>query len=91
MEKYKQAYGVLPSKTPADAGYGSYDNYKYCKENNIELYMKYSGYYKEKEKTTEKHKFQSVQDQRKGEQLPVVKNWKHFMKKSKGMYKVKKG
>lgn len=45
MEKYKQAYGVLPSKTPADAGYGSYDNYKYCKENNIELYMKYSGYY----------------------------------------------
>jgi transposase len=59
MEKYKQAYGVLPTKTPADAGYGSYDNYKYCKENNIELYMKYSGYYKEKEKTTEKNKFQT--------------------------------
>ena len=48
MEKYKQVYGQLPKKTPADAGYGSYDNYSYCKENGIELYMKYSGYYKEK-------------------------------------------
>ena len=50
MKKYKEAYGKLPKRTPADAGYGSYDNYSYCKENNIELYMKYSGYYKEKEK-----------------------------------------
>ncbi len=58
MEKYKQAYGCLPTKTPADAGYGSYDNYSYCRENGIGLYMKYSGYYKEKEKTTEKNKYQ---------------------------------
>ena len=57
MEKYKSAYGRLPKKTPADAGYGSYDNYSYCKENNIELYMKYSGYYKSQEKTNEKNKF----------------------------------
>ncbi len=49
MEKYREAYGTLPKKTPADAGYGSYDNYSYCRENDIQLYMKYSGYYKEKE------------------------------------------
>lgn len=58
MEKYKQAYGTLPKKTPADAGYGCFDNYSYCKENDIELYMKYSGFYKEDEKTTEKNKYQ---------------------------------
>lgn len=57
MEKYKEVYGTLPTKTPADAGYGSYDTYSYCKENKIELYMKYSGYYKEKEKTTKKNQF----------------------------------
>lgn len=60
MEKYKQVYGQLPKKTPADAGYGSYDNYSYCKENGIELYMKYSGYYKEKEKTTQKNQFKLI-------------------------------
>lgn len=59
MEKYKEAYGRLPKKTPADAGYGSCDNYSYCKENKIELYMKYSGYYKEKEKTTKKNQFKT--------------------------------
>jgi len=64
MEKYKKAYGKLPAKTPADAGYGSYENYSYCKENNIELYMKYSGYYQEKEKKKETNKFQKNQLER---------------------------
>lgn len=27
MEKYKKACGELPKKTPADADYGSFDNY----------------------------------------------------------------
>lgn len=60
MEKYREAYGSLPRKTPADAGYGSYDNYCYCKENGIELYMKYSGYFKEKEKRTNKNKYKFI-------------------------------
>lgn len=64
MEKYKKAYGKLPKKTPADAGYGSFDNYSYCKENNIELYMKYPGYYVEHEKTTEKNRFKKNQMKR---------------------------
>ncbi|WRK52813.1 transposase [Coprobacillaceae bacterium CR2/5/TPMF4] len=50
MEKYYQAYGEYLEKTPADAGYGSYDNYMFCKKHEIDLYMKYSGYYKEQEK-----------------------------------------
>lgn len=70
MKKYKEAYGKLPKRTPADAGYGSYDNYGYCKENNIELYMKYSGYYKEKEKVTEKNRYKSI----------------HFIKDDEGNY-----
>lgn len=57
MDKYYQAYGKYPEKTPADAGYGSYDNYMYCREHQIELYMKYSGYYKENEKTNKKNQF----------------------------------
>ena len=31
MEKYYEAYGSYPKKTPADAGYGSFDNYSYIK------------------------------------------------------------
>ena len=61
MEKYYQAYGEYPEKTPADAGYGSYDNYMFCKKHEIDLYMKYSGYYKEQEKKTEKNQFKVSQ------------------------------
>ena len=59
MEGYKQAYGELPKRTPADAGYGCYDNYMYCKLNRIELMMKYSGQRKEEEKTNEKNQFKT--------------------------------
>lgn len=59
MEGYHLAYGKHPGKTPADAGYGSYDNYSYCKENGIELYMKYSSYKKEQEKISDKNRFKS--------------------------------
>ena len=59
MEKYKLMYGKLPLKTPADAGYGSYDNYMYCRENSIELFMKYPGYYEESKKTNDKNRFRA--------------------------------
>ena len=32
VECYQKAYGSYPEKTPADTGYGSYDNYSYCNE-----------------------------------------------------------
>lgn len=59
LQGYENAYGKLPRKTPADAGYGSFDNYSYCKENGIDLYMKYPMYQKEKEKVTDKNRFKS--------------------------------
>lgn len=60
MEKYYRMYGKYPEKTPADAGYGSYDNYMYCREHEIELYMKYSGYYSEHKKKTDKNCFRAA-------------------------------
>lgn len=59
MEGYRKAYGKLPERIPADAGYGSYDNYMYCKLNGIELMMKYNMQLKESEKTTDKNRFKS--------------------------------
>lgn len=49
--------GNIQKKTPADAGYGSYDNYMYCREPHIELYMKYSEYFKDNEKTNKSNQF----------------------------------
>lgn len=57
LEGYHMSYGEYPKKTPADAGYGSYDNYSYCQEHGIGLYMKYSGYRKEQEKPSDKNRF----------------------------------
>ena len=57
MEGYQLAYGELPKKTPADAGYGSYENYRFCDEHGIELYMKYPMHRKEQEKITDKNRF----------------------------------
>lgn len=59
MKGYHEAYGKYPRKTPADAGYGSYDNYSFCKENGIELYMKYSGQRKQSEKITDENRFKT--------------------------------
>ena len=61
MEGYHMAYGSYPHATPADAGYGSFDNYKYDKEHGIQLYMKYSGMRKEAEKKTTKNQFTRAQ------------------------------
>lgn len=59
MEEYYKIYGAYPKRTPADAGYGSYDNYMYCKDHNIELYMKFNTYEKEKKKVTDKNRFKN--------------------------------
>jgi len=40
-------------------GYGSYDNYMYCRENGIELFVKYPGYYEESKKTNDKNRFRA--------------------------------
>ena len=59
IKEYFEAYGKYPAKVPADAGYGSFDNYKFCKEHEIELFMKYNTYAKEKEPINDKNQFRN--------------------------------
>lgn len=42
MEKFRALYGHYPKYPVADAGYGSYNNYLYCKEHGMEKYMKFT-------------------------------------------------
>lgn len=46
MDGFKKAYGYYPIYPVGDAGYGSYDNYSYCLENNMKLAMKDNYYNK---------------------------------------------
>ena len=46
MEEFKERYGFYPKYPVADAGYGSYNNYIYCQEHDMEKYMKFSMYKK---------------------------------------------
>ena len=48
IEKYHAQYGKYPDYPTADAGYGSYDNYKYCEKHGMGKYMKFTMYDKEK-------------------------------------------
>ena len=47
MLKFKETYGYFPKYPIGDAGYGSMNNYIFCKENGMELFMKFSMYKKE--------------------------------------------
>ncbi len=49
LEKYNLMYNSYPKYPVADAGYGSYDNYSYCLENNMELFQKYGLWAKERD------------------------------------------
>ena len=72
MEQHFLNYGSYPKRTGADAGYGNYDNYKYCKDHGIELFMKYSGYEKKKEKPkTEADKFKTFRFKTDENGMPV--------------------
>lgn len=51
LEGYQRAVGFYPKYPVADAGYGGLKNYRYLKNNQMELYQKYTMYSKE---TTDK-------------------------------------
>lgn len=53
MEKFNEIYGHYPKYPVADAGYGSYNNYLYCEEHDMEKYMKFTMF--EKETKSEKY------------------------------------
>ena len=47
LDKFKQLHGKLPIDLTADAGYGSLENYALLEKENINAYVKYSGFDKE--------------------------------------------
>lgn len=54
MESYKKRYGHYPKYPVADAGYGSFNNYLFCEQHDMEKYMKFPMY--EKESTDAKYR-----------------------------------
>jgi hypothetical protein len=72
MEEFKELYKRHPKAVVADAGYGSYDNYFYCAQNDIEAYINYTMYNKEKEKKYQNNKFNKNNTQtKKGQNLLI--------------------
>lgn len=49
LEKYNVMYDNYPKYPVADAGYGSYDNYKYCENKGLEKVQKYGLWAKERD------------------------------------------
>lgn len=49
IEHFYSIYKCYPQNLCADSGYGSYQNYKYLKEKNINSYVKYPSWKKERE------------------------------------------
>jgi len=50
LEGVKERMGRLPDTVTADAGYGSEENYEYLEAEEVEHYVKYNTYHKEKSK-----------------------------------------
>ena len=46
MEKFHKIYGYYPEYPVADAGYGSFNNYLYCKEHGMNAHMKFAMFHK---------------------------------------------
>ncbi len=55
IEKYVDLYNQYPLNPVADAGYGSYDNYTYCKTYGMNLAMKFGMYKQKRNKKYEKN------------------------------------
>lgn len=61
MEKFNTIYGHYPEYPVADAGYGSFNNYLYCEEHNMQKYMKFTMFKKEtSDKKYHKNPFRAV-------------------------------
>ena len=57
LETFRALYNRMPKTVAADAGYGSYENDLFCLENDMEAYIKYMMYSKEKETSYKKKTF----------------------------------
>ncbi len=80
LEKYNIMYDRYPKYPVADAGYGGYDNYRYCESKGMELYQKYKMWSKEKEPKFKKqiYKQANLKLDRKGNY--ICPNNKKFIK-----------
>ena len=47
---YESNYGCMPEQLTADAGYGSEENYQFTEDNDIEGFIKYNYFHKEKKR-----------------------------------------
>ena len=54
LEQMKALHGKLPENIIADAGYGSEENYNYLESEQVEHFVKYNTFHKEKTKKWEK-------------------------------------
>lgn len=50
LQSYLSRYGRLPSRSVADAGYGSEENYRFMEESGMEAYVKYNWFDREQQK-----------------------------------------
>lgn len=79
MEKFHELYGFYPQYPVADAGYGSYNNYLYCREHGMGLYMKFPMYRKEtKDKKYHNNPFRAVNFRTDEEGNLICPNGKKF-------------
>lgn len=44
LERFRAMHNRLPKRITADAGYGCLDNYRYCRDNGVEAFVKYQAW-----------------------------------------------
>jgi len=93
MEKFNETYGHYPKYPVADAGYGSYNNYIYCEEHDMEKYIKFTMFEKEtKNKKYHTNPYRAVNFKRNENGDLICPNGKRFLfKYNKHVYKNKYG
>mgnify|MGYP006345312541 FL=1 len=81
MNKYKSIFKTYPKTPVADAGYGNLETYSFCKNNQIELFMKFASWEKETHnKKFHEDPFRSVNFKIDEDGHPICPNGKKFYK-----------
>ena len=78
---YKDTFNKYPEKPVADAGYGNLDNYRFCKNNDVKLFMKFSMWKREtQDKKFHEDIFRAVNFRKDEEGNLICPNDKKFTK-----------
>lgn len=81
LNRYKEIFDKYPDKPVADAGYGNLDNYRFCKENDIKLFMKFSTWKREThDKSFHEDIFRAVNFRKDDDGNLICPNDKKFIK-----------